>query len=105
MDNNIEWIENWYKQNCDGVWEHLYGVTIETLDNPGWSIKIDLSETQYENMQLDKIIWDKGDDWLTCWIKDRCFYGCGDPLKLGKIIEVFRNCVLEYDSESSGKVC
>lgn len=22
----IEWLENWYSQNCDGDWEHFYGV-------------------------------------------------------------------------------
>lgn len=101
MNNNIGWIENWYKQNCDGYWEHLYGVTIETLDNPGWSVKIDLAETRYENMKFEKIFWDKGDDWLVCSIKDKCFYGCGDCLKLEEIIEVFRDWVSKYDSGST----
>ena len=33
-------IEQYYKENCDGIWEHSYGFTIESCDNPGWLIKI-----------------------------------------------------------------
>ncbi|WP_203237204.1 Imm53 family immunity protein [Streptomyces gilvosporeus] len=28
----------WYTSQCDGGWEHEYGIRIETLDNPGWSV-------------------------------------------------------------------
>lgn len=33
-------IEQYYKENCDGIWEHSYGFTIESCDNTGWLIKI-----------------------------------------------------------------
>lgn len=42
---DLKWIENWYLKNCDGNWEHSYGVEIGNIDNPGWYIKIDLKET------------------------------------------------------------
>jgi len=44
--NALKRLERWYRGNCDGDWEHRWGVTIETLDNPGWSIKIDLVGTR-----------------------------------------------------------
>ncbi len=31
--SEIEWLEKWYKLNCNGQWEHLYGVQIETKYN------------------------------------------------------------------------
>ena len=37
--------QKWYAANCHGGWEHYFGVVIETLDNPGWLVKIDLEET------------------------------------------------------------
>lgn len=49
--NDITWLEAWYQQNCDGYWEHSYGIEIETLDNPGWHVKIDLRETDYVNLK------------------------------------------------------
>lgn len=32
-------LERWYAAQCNGDWEHTYGITIETLDNPGWTFK------------------------------------------------------------------
>ncbi|MBY0204438.1 Imm53 family immunity protein [Paenibacillus cucumis (ex Kampfer et al. 2016)] len=32
----LAWIQHRYDQNCDGEWEHVYGVKIQTIDNPGW---------------------------------------------------------------------
>lgn len=54
MDNNvIKWLQDWYFENCNGDWEHTYGITIETLDNPGWQLKICLEDTKYENIGID----------------------------------------------------
>jgi hypothetical protein len=37
MSNDlISWLQRWYTAQCDGGWEHHYGITIGTLDNPGW---------------------------------------------------------------------
>ncbi|MEU4549059.1 Imm53 family immunity protein [Nonomuraea dietziae] len=38
-------LQSWYASCCDDDWEHSYGVTIGTLDNPGWCMKIDLVDT------------------------------------------------------------
>lgn len=41
MNNNlITQLQNWYKSQCDGIWEHEYGLDISTLDNPGWRVHI-----------------------------------------------------------------
>jgi len=34
-------LQAWYVVQCDGDWEHTYGVKIETLDNPGWMLRVD----------------------------------------------------------------
>lgn len=34
----IDWIKKWYLNHCNGDWEHNYGITIQTIDNPGVSI-------------------------------------------------------------------
>ena len=87
----IKWLENWYASNCDGDWEHCYGVKIETLDNPGWWVRIELSDTGLEDKPFSGINdTDNDDDWLVCRIDNGFFDGCGDPSKLGTIIEIFR---------------
>jgi hypothetical protein len=50
--NILKWIQNWYLQNCDEDWEHCYGVNISTLDNPGWMVDIDLTNTSLENKEF-----------------------------------------------------
>src|ERR1700682_6352449 len=41
-------LQDWYTAHRDGDWEHQYGVTIESLDNPGWWVRIDLQQTELE---------------------------------------------------------
>ena len=45
-------LQDWYQQECDGNWEHQYGIKIDTLDNHGWYVAIDLVETSLENKNL-----------------------------------------------------
>ncbi len=48
----IEWLQSWYANHCDGVWEHTSGVRIDTIDNPGWSLKVDLIGTELEHREF-----------------------------------------------------
>ena len=88
----LRWLERWYKSNCDGDWEHLYeNVTIRTLDNPGWSVEINLIETSLECKKFDRIQIDNGDnDWIVCWVEKGIFNGAGDTEKLSSILEIFK---------------
>ena len=45
-------VNEWFQSQCDGDWEHDYGITIETLDNPGWSVEIYLYETELQDSTL-----------------------------------------------------
>ncbi len=85
------WIEKWYANNCNGDWEHSYGITIETLDNPGWEIKIDLKNTSLENENIDYILTENSEeDWYGIKVENSQFIGTGDPYKLSFLIEKFR---------------
>ncbi len=46
--DELTWIQNWYAEQCNGDWEHCYGITIENLDNPGWKVDIPLTDTDLE---------------------------------------------------------
>ncbi|MCI9264310.1 MAG: rhodanese-related sulfurtransferase [Oscillospiraceae bacterium] len=98
----LEWLEQWYEKTCDGDWEHIYGISIDTLDNPGWRVRIDLRETGYEHMSIDKVEQDHGEnDWLVCRIENKIFEGSGDCRKLGEIIRIFQKCVENYQREGA----
>ena len=90
----INWLEEWYKSNCDGEWEHLFGVRIDTLDNPGWSITIDLEDTTSESKDFKMIRFDNGDDdWMFCRVENNAFKGSGDPNKLNQILGIFKKWI------------
>ncbi len=55
MKKGIDRLQNWYSSQCDGYWEHSYGIKIETLDNPGWACFIDLLGTNMESFSFEKI--------------------------------------------------
>jgi Immunity protein 53 len=52
---SLSLLERWYSAQCDGDWEHQYGVHIGTLDNPGWTLRIDLCGTDVEGRTLDRV--------------------------------------------------
>lgn len=86
-----QWLQHWYAVNCDGQWEHSNGVEIETLDNPGWSVVVDLRGTDLEGRDMPSYACDNGGrDWVFCKIEDGRFVGNGDPSKLECIIDRFR---------------
>ena len=87
----LYWLNKWYKSNCNGDWEHCYGIKIETLDNPGWSFSIDLMGTEAEDEIFNKIaITNSENDWMFCKVENNVFQADGDPDKLLKILETFK---------------
>lgn len=51
----LTWLQGWYTSMCDGDWEHGNGVTIETIDNPGWRLRVQVSDTGLETKSFDRI--------------------------------------------------
>lgn len=90
--NKLERIQQWYASQCNGDWEHQHGIHIESLDNPGWTVSVDLDETSLESITIDPYKHDNGqDDWIVCEVRDKKFIGNGDPSKLTIILDRFAN--------------
>ena len=86
----LEKLEQWYGEQCDGLWEHGSGVEITSVDNPGWMVTIDLRDTASQDTPLEPLSIDNGEtDWLHCLKRDGKFVGAGDPSKLQAILEQF----------------
>ncbi|WP_157758563.1 immunity 53 family protein [Cystobacter fuscus] len=100
--SDMEWLEQWYEAQCREEWAHHQGVNIQSLDNPGWLLKVDLRGTNLEGRMADALVQrtreppsetngnQGGDDWMECSIKEGCFIGAGDPRKLRAILNCFR---------------
>lgn len=90
MIAHIALLEEWYMAQCNGVWEHRYGITIETIDNPGWSVSIDLADTELQGkpfVPVERMASESS--WLHCRVEEHTFRGHGDPHSLDEILRVF----------------
>jgi hypothetical protein len=96
--DSVSWLEDWYEAQCDAEWEHHYGVKIDTLDNPGWTVQIDLNGTRYGEIQNQDLVDHRApeSDWIVCHIKDGKFIGNGGPKQLGRILQIFRKWIENY---------
>ena len=67
--SSLSWLQGWYMSRCDGDWEHTWGVRIDTLDNPGWTVRIDVAETNLESRPFDRFEYQRDEhDWLRLWV-------------------------------------
>lgn len=97
-NDDFMWLQNWYFNQCDGDWEHEFGIRIDTLDNPGWSIIINLEGTSLESKEFTIIkIQEKDEnDWLVCRVLNHKFDAACGPTNLSKVLGIFRQWVEEH---------
>ncbi|MET4118665.1 hypothetical protein ABIB85_005341 [Bradyrhizobium sp. JR1.5] len=88
----LERLERWYAAQCNGDWEHTYGITIETLDNPGWNFKVELRDTYLSGRTFEEVAEPQSSDhrkFFHCRVKDDVFAGACPPDRLGEVISIF----------------
>jgi hypothetical protein len=91
MSATFERLQAWYASHCDGDWEHGYGIEIGTLDNPGWRVKVDLTDTELETEAFEKYE-DRYEDevhWLRCWKEGPIFNAACGTTRLEDALRVF----------------
>lgn len=89
---SLKTVMDWYIEQCDGDWEHGEGISISTLDNPGWIMKARLVGTDLEGVQMAPIFEGCDPDmpvWIDCRIRDGRFVGACDPTQLPRVIDTF----------------
>ena len=100
----------WYLSHCDGEWEHGYGVSLTSLDNPGWLLKVNLIGTNLEGSAMEAISEDsdegplrgEGQPWIECAVSENQFVGASDPSQLPRLIATF-NTLIDSAPGSSKK--
>jgi hypothetical protein len=83
--DNLEWLQWYYFDLCDGDWEHTYGIKIKAVEEE-WTLSIDISDTVFEDFEYERIDTEN----YQCWLENRVFKGTGHKDKLDEIIGEFR---------------
>lgn len=98
--DDLTWLTRWYASQCNGSWEHQNGVKLDTLDNPGWILTINLEETDLENRPFE--LQRNGTEpeaydptnvasWWICRVENKEFIATCGPHDLPAIISIFRD--------------
>ena len=99
-ENVFVWLQKWYSSQCDGDWEHEFGVTIDTVDNPGWYVTINLRGTLLENCSFTPIEIETDEmNWFFCLKRDDKFESSCSPLYLTKVLQIFQEWAEKCEKE------
>ena len=97
FSDTLAWLAGWYGAACNGDWEHDFGIRIDTLDNPGWSVTISLTGTALEHRPFETVsAGDVGGDgspglrWHHCQVADQAFRAACGVFDLGIVLGLFR---------------
>ena len=88
--DTLQRLQEWYAAQCNGDWEHEFGIDIGTLDNPGWSLSVDLTGTAWEDASFTEVSDLASEtEWISCKVKKRRFEGRCGPRMLEEMLLVF----------------
>ncbi|MGW2250920.1 immunity 53 family protein [Kitasatospora sp. NPDC001660] len=88
----LDWLQAWYADQCNEDWEHEWGVTVATLDNLGWTVTIDLEETDLEDCEHPRQDVNRiTQDWVWVWTSEKQFHARCGPANLTETLTLFRS--------------
>lgn len=89
-DDLLDVIGTWYRAQCDETWEHRWGVTLRSLDNPGWLLRVDLVGTDRAGRTAPEVEQRRSEEQWLVWGADgdRWEGACG-PLQLEELLRCF----------------
>jgi hypothetical protein len=94
-NGSFDALVQWYAAHCNGAWEHTYGIKLDTLDNPGWSLTVDLAETELEHAPFSVAEHQLENDvsWWRCWRDDTAFHAACGVNNLSAVLVIFTTWV------------
>jgi hypothetical protein len=98
MTDELAALQAWYGAQCDAGWEHQDGIEINTLDNPGWRIVINVEGTALEGQPFADVEenYDHDTEWLRCWVAEGRFQAAGGPRELARMLRIFLDWVAAH---------
>lgn len=84
-------LTDWYAAQCDGNWEHGAGISIDSLDNPGWRLSIDIAGTTLRDVSFKMIEYqiENNESWWVCKCDGNIFDAIRGPHDLQSVIYIF----------------
>jgi hypothetical protein len=86
----LDALQAWFVAHCDGNWEQEYGVTIGTVEDPGWEVRIDVVGTALAGSVIPRERTARApEDWFEVWCDGYTFHAVGGPQNLDELLGSF----------------
>lgn len=96
-ESALHFLTSWFADHCDGDWEHDLGITIETLDNPGWTVRVRTAATELSGIVAD---WHRSETSEQVWLQWRAtgdvFEAACGPNDLARALAAFQRFAQEH---------
>lgn len=96
MSETLQRLSAWHLRQCDGEWEHHHGVTICSLDNPGWRVTINVGATPLAAKPFVTMAdgvnvrrHPRKERWMFCHLDGTEWTGACDPSRLDEVLRIF----------------
>ena len=98
MSDTLARLAAWHLSQCNGEREHAHGIKVDTLDDPGWTIDIDLAGTTLVDAPfgVHEDRYDHEVSWLRCWTEAAVFHAACGPGRLEDALRVYRSWAESY---------
>ncbi len=102
INQDLEWLTQWFQNNCNGRWERFRKIWIRINDKTDWPlstsiewrISINLDDTLCEDRKFEELIKrESKDNWLHCFKQMGIFEATCGPLNVPEVLEIFHNWV------------
>jgi hypothetical protein len=89
--DDLAFLIDWFRDHCDGDWEHDLGIRLATLDNPGWSLDVHIAGTDLEGIVVESRFTEESEHvWLQWRSTGRTFEANCGPNDLPRALAAFR---------------
>ncbi len=103
-EDDFSWLQQWFQDYCNGDWEHGSGIQLRTTSNPGWSLTINVEDTQLEYTNFQQIKIDQSEqNWIFCEVKNLKFEARCGVENLTEVLRVFRHWVIENEPSENNE--
>ena len=93
----FQYLADWYENQCNRKWDSKRGISLRSLDRPGWLLKVDLVGTDLEHTPFQPVrvgVTDKGQPeepvWMTCRVHEGQFIAACSPDMLSHALDTFQ---------------
>lgn len=89
--SEVDWLLAWAAEHSDNEDGDCYGIVVQSLPHPGWSLRVGLEEFGLDQQEMPEFFEGRSrDDWVQGRVRSEMFDGTCGPGQLEDLVRRFR---------------